>query len=70
MALVFISRRYASVVFAVVVCPSVRPSITSRYYIETTGRIELLFARRLPSTYVTLCYKEIWAFPQNYDTSL
>jgi len=44
MALVFIARRYASVVFAVVVCPSVRPSITSRYYIERTGQIELLFA--------------------------
>ena len=28
-------------IFAMVVCPSVRPSVTSRYCIETTGRIEL-----------------------------
>jgi len=35
---------------------SVRPSVTSRYSIETTGRIELVLAWRLPSTYPTLCY--------------
>ena len=35
----FTARRYASAVYAVVVCPSV----TSRYCIETTGRVELVF---------------------------
>ena len=42
----FTARRYASAVYAVIVCPSVRPSTrlsaTSRYFIETTGRIELV----------------------------
>jgi len=33
---VFTARRYASAVCAVVVCPSVRPSVTSRYCAETT----------------------------------
>jgi len=59
------ARRYASAVFAVVVCPSVRPSVClsvcppvcpsviSLYCIQTTGRIELM-AWRLPSTYSTL----------------
>jgi len=36
------ARRYASAVY-VVVCPPVRPSVPSRYCIETTGRIELVF---------------------------
>jgi len=36
---VFIARRYASAVYAVVMCPTV----TSRYCIETTGRIKLVF---------------------------
>jgi len=40
---VFAARRYASSVYAVVVCPSVRLSVTSRCCIETTGRIELVF---------------------------
>ena len=30
------ARRYASAIYAVVVCPSVRPSITCRYCIKTT----------------------------------
>ena len=59
---------YASAVFAVVLCLSirlsVRPSVTSRYCIETTGRIELVLARRLPSICPTLCYKEIWVSPK------
>ena len=38
----------------------VRPSVTSRYGIETTGRIELFWGRRLPSTCPTLCCMEIW----------
>ena len=44
--------------------PSVRPSVTSRYCIETTGEIELFWAWSLPSTYSTLCYKEIWVSPK------
>jgi len=64
----FTTRRYASAVFAVVLCPSLRPSVcqssTSQYCIETTGRIELFLAWRLPSTYPTLCYKEIRASPK------
>ena len=42
----------------VVACPTVRPSVTSRYCSETTRR-RLLF-----STYPTLCYKKIWAHPK------
>jgi len=37
------ARRYASAVYAVVVCLSVRLSVTSRYCVETAGRIELVF---------------------------
>ena len=40
---VFTARRYASAVFAVAVYLLVWPSVTSRYCIETTGRIELVF---------------------------
>jgi len=39
-------------------CRSVRPSVTSRHSIETTGRIELVLAWRLLSTCPTLCYEE------------
>ena len=39
---------------------SVRPSITSRYCIETSERIELVLAQRLPSTYPTLVYTEFY----------
>ena len=48
-------RSYARTIYtyAIVVCPSVYPSVTSRYCIGTTT------ARRLFSTYPTLCYKEI-----------
>ena len=45
------------------VCPSVHMSVISRCCIETTGRIELVFDWRLPSTYPTLYCKEIWASP-------
>ena len=41
-ASIFTARRYAGAVFAVVVCPSVRPCVTSRYCTETTGNIELI----------------------------
>jgi len=37
------ARRYDSAVYAVVMCPSVRPSVISRHCIKTTGRIELHF---------------------------
>jgi len=42
-------------------CLSVYVSVTRRYCIETAARIELVFcsAYRLPSTYATLCSKEI-----------
>ena len=33
---------------------------TSQSCIETTGRIELVLAWRLPFTYPTVCFKEIW----------
>ena len=50
-SIIFAARRYASAVYAVVVCrPSVRLSVTIRCSIETTGRIELGLAWRLPST--------------------
>jgi len=41
------------------VCLPVRLSFISRCCIETTRRIELVFAWRFPSTNLTLCYKEI-----------
>ena len=62
------TRRYASAVFALVVCPSVRPSVhlsvTSRYYIERTGQIELVLAPSTYPNYISLCNKEI-RVPQN-----
>jgi len=65
---IFTALRCVSAVYAVVVClsvcPSVRPSVTSRYCIETTGEIELFWAWSLPSTHSTLCYKEIWVSPK------
>ena len=43
---------------------SVCPYVTSRYCIETTGRIELIVGIGLPSTDPTLCYKEICVSPK------
>jgi len=43
---------------------SVCLSVTSRYCTKTTGRIELVFVIGLPSTYPTLCYKEMWVSPK------
>jgi len=52
---IFIARCHArTVVFAVV-----RLSVTSRYCIETTGRIELVFSTETFPAYLTLCKKEI-----------
>jgi len=42
---------------------SVCLSVTSRYCIETSGRIELVLAWRLPSTCFTLHWKERWVSP-------
>jgi len=46
--IIFTARRFASAAYAVVGCLSMRPS--SRCCVETNGRIELVLARRLPST--------------------
>ena len=40
------------------------PSVTSRYCIETDGRIQVVLARKLFSTYPTVCYKEIRISPK------
>ena len=55
-------RRYASAgtscrPVSVSVC--LRLSLTSWCYLETAGRIELICARKLLSTYPTLCCKKI-----------
>ena len=62
-------RRYASVVFAVVMCPSVCLSVTSRCCIETTKRIETRLAWGLfpPILY---CVRKIFGYLQNKGTSL
>ena len=55
-------------VYAVVARPSarlsVRLSVTSRYCVETTGRIEVVFGMEILSTYLTLWYKEMWVSPK------
>jgi len=43
---------------------SIRHMVISQYCIETTGRIKLLLVWMLPSTYLTLCYKETWVSPK------
>jgi len=61
------ARQLARYLLSSCVRPSVCPSVTSRYYIETTGRVDEsreYLARRLPSTYSTLRYKEIWVSPK------
>jgi len=60
---IFIARHYASAVFAVIVCPSVRPSqagIVSKRLDESSRYL----VWRLPFTHPTLCYKEIWVYPK------
>jgi len=47
--------------YAVVVCPPVRHKPV---LMETTERIEMVLAGRLPSTYPTLCCKEICVSPK------
>jgi len=68
--IIFTARRYVSAVYAVVVCPPVRPSvvrqsvcpfITSRHCIKTTALIKLVFGMEASyTTDPTLCIKEIW----------
>ena len=41
------------------VCPSVCLSVTGRFCVETTSRIELFLAWELPWIYPKLCYKKI-----------
>jgi len=63
---VFTVRRYASAVFAVVMCPSARPSqadIVSKR-LESLDESSCLFARRLPSSYPTLYNKEMSVYLQ------
>jgi len=49
---------FLSAVVAVVVCPSVCPSQTG-ILSKRLDDLSLFLARRLPSTYLTLCYNEI-----------
>ena len=46
-------------VLAMTLCLSVCHNFTSRCSVETAERIALVFAWELPSTYPTLCCKEI-----------
>ena len=66
---IFTERRYASAVYAIVVCPSVCLSVTSQYCIETTGRIDLVLGMEasfhLSHTVLqgNLGTSKIWVFP-------
>jgi len=51
-------------VYAVVVLTVRLTFVTRRYCIETTGRIALVLARRLPLIYPRLYYKEIRVYPK------
>jgi len=55
---IFTSRRYASAVYAVVVCLSVRQSVTRRYYTRTAKRrITQRTPYDSPETLVFCCQK-------------
>jgi len=61
----FTARRYASAVFAVVVCQSVRPSIRHKsvlYGNDWTNRAGFWQGGFLP--HIPDCYKEIWVSPE------
>ena len=62
--LFFIARRYASAVYMYACCR--RVSVTSRYcgLSKRLDKSNWFAAWRLPSTYPTLCYKEIWVSPK------
>ena len=57
---VFTARHYASLVFAVIMCPSVCLSVTSQYCIKTSW----FSAWELPLTYPIPCCKEILIPPK------
>jgi len=65
---VFTALRYASTIYVVVMCPSVRPSV--RYTpvgLLVSKRLDgstLFSARKLPSTYPTLRFNEIRVTPK------
>jgi len=68
---IFAARRYVSAVFAVVKCPSVRPSFSLSQADTVSKRLDVsswFLTWRLPSTYIyiytTLCCKEIWVSPR------
>jgi len=46
--LTYLLTYYASAMHAVVVCLSVYMSVTRRYCVKTTGRIELVFGMEAP----------------------
>jgi len=54
----WVVRHCASVVLAVPLCLSVRPSVTSRGSIKTVQQIIRFLAPRLPLAYPTLCWRE------------
>ena len=58
----FTARRYASVVYAVVVCPSVHPSVSHNTVVcrNNWTNQAVFLPWRLPSTYPTLYCKESW----------
>jgi len=62
--LAFSAWRYARAVFAVVLCPSVSLSVTSRYCVETAGRIELIFVTKASFHLSHTFSKEIWVSPE------
>jgi len=58
----FTARRYASAIYAVVVCPAVchKPGLYRNDWIYIAG----FLARELPLTYPKLCYKKIRVSPK------
>ena len=63
--LLFTARRYASAVLAVIVCPSVRPSVTSRSCTKMAKpRIRLTTAYDSPEPLVLRCQK---SWRHSYD---
>jgi len=63
---VFTALRYASTIYAVVMCPSVRPS-ARHTPVLVSKRLDgstLFSARKLPSTYHTLRFNEIRVTPK------
>ena len=60
---IFTARRHPSAVYSVVVCPSVCPFVCPPQAGIVSKRLDessWFLAGRFPSTYPTLCCKEIW----------